>query len=99
MPIVKGGEGAGLRLKNGESLMLINSYGSQVIDLFAHNADDLAETMSIQHSRNIWYRLQPRPGDQLWTQARRPILTMVEDSSPAATPSATSSWASRVITA
>ena len=82
MPIVKGGEGAGLRLKKGKSLMLINSYGSQVIDLFAHNTDDLAETMSIQHSRNVWYRLQQRPGDHLWTQARRPILTMVEDSSP-----------------
>ena len=43
---------------------------------------DLGEIMSIQHSRNVWYRLQPKAGDQLWTQLRRPILTVVADSSP-----------------
>jgi len=53
-----------------------------VVDLSAHNAADLGETLSIQHSRNVWYRLQPRVGDQLWTQLRRPILTLAEDSSP-----------------
>lgn len=82
MPVVKGGEGAGVRLRKGERLAVINTHGSQVVDLFAHSAADLGETMSIQHSRNVWYRLRPRPGDQLWTQARRPILTLTEDSSP-----------------
>ena len=53
-----------------------------MVDLSAHNAADLGETLSIQHSRNVWYRLQPRVGDQLWTQLRRPILTLAEDSSP-----------------
>lgn len=82
MPVVRGSEGAGLRLARGERLRIVNTHGSQVVDLFAHNADDLGETLSIQHSRNVWYRLHPRPGDQLWTQHRRPILTLVEDSSP-----------------
>ncbi len=82
MPVVKGSEGAGLRLGRGERLRIVNTHGSQVVDLFAHNAEDLGETLSIQHSRNVWYRLHPRQGDQLWTQHRRPILTLVEDSSP-----------------
>jgi uncharacterized protein len=82
MPIVEAGKGAGLRLKQGERLQIISTHGSQVVDLFAHNAADLSETLSIQHSRNVWYRLQPRTGDQLWTQLRRPILTLVEDGSP-----------------
>lgn len=82
MAIVKGSEGAGLRLQRGERLRIVNTHGSQVVDLFAHNAEDLGETLSIQHSRNVWYRLHPRQGDQLWTQHRRPILTLVEDSSP-----------------
>jgi len=82
MPIVEGGKGAGLRLAKGERLTIVNTYGSQVVDLFAHSAADLGEAMSIQHSRNVWYRLSPRPGDQLWTQLRRPILTLLEDSSP-----------------
>lgn len=82
MAIVKGSEGAGLRLQRGARLRIVNTHGSQVVDLFAHNAEDLGETLSIQHSRNVWYRLHPRQGDQLWTQHRRPILTLVEDSSP-----------------
>ena len=82
MTIVEAGKGAGLRLKRGERVRIVNTHGSQVVDLFAHNAADLGETLSIQHSRNVWYRLQPRVGDQLWTQLRRPILTLAEDSSP-----------------
>jgi uncharacterized protein YcgI (DUF1989 family) len=82
MPIIRGGEGKGVRLSSGQRLQIINTHGSQVVDLFAHNAADLGETLSIQHSRNVWYRLQPRPGDQLWTQHRRPILTLIEDTSP-----------------
>jgi uncharacterized protein YcgI (DUF1989 family) len=82
MPIIKGGEGAAFRLKQGEQARITNTHGSQVVDVFAHNASDLAESLSIQHSRNVWYRLQPCQGDQLWTQLRRPILTLVEDTSP-----------------
>ncbi len=82
MPVLKGGEGAGLRLQRGESLTIVNTHGSQVVDLFAHNAADPAEAMSIQHSRNVWYRMHPRAGDQLSTQLRRPILTLTADTSP-----------------
>ena len=64
MPIVKGGEGAAFRLKRGNRLKIVNTHGSQVVDVFAHNAADLGETLSIQHSRNVWYRLQPHRGDQ-----------------------------------
>jgi uncharacterized protein YcgI (DUF1989 family) len=82
MPVIKGGEGAGFRLRQGESLAIVNTHGSQVVDLFAHNAADVGETLSIQHSRNVWYRMAPRKGDQLWTQLRRPILAMMGDTSP-----------------
>jgi uncharacterized protein YcgI (DUF1989 family) len=82
MAMIKGGEGAGFRLKRGQSVAIVNTHGSQVVDLFAHNAADIGETLSIQHSRNVWYRMQPRKGDQLWTQLRRPILTLTGDTSP-----------------
>ncbi len=82
MAMIKGGEGAGFRLRRGESVAIVNTHGSQVVDLFAHNAADIGETLSIQHSRNVWYRMQPRTGDQLWTQLRRPILTLTGDTSP-----------------
>src|SRR5262249_9097112 len=82
MPTIRGGDGAGIRLKAGRLLQITNTLGSQVVDLFAHNAKDVEEVLSIQHSRNAWYRLDPRPGDELLTQLRRPILTFIEDSSP-----------------
>ena len=82
MPVIKGGEGAGFRLKQGQSFSIINTHGSQVVDLFAHNAADVGEALSIQHSRNVWYRILPRRGDQLSTQLRRPILTLTDDTSP-----------------
>ena len=82
MQVLKGGHGAAMRLAKGERLRIVNTHGSQVVDIFAHNAADLGESLSIQHSRNVWYRLQPKVGDQLWTQLRRPILTLEEDSSP-----------------
>jgi len=82
MQILKGGHGAAMRLAKGQRLRIVNTHGSQVVDIFAHNAEDLTESLSIQHSRNVWYRLQPKVGDQLWTQLRRPILTLEEDSSP-----------------
>ena len=43
MPVIKGGEGAGFRLKQGQSFSIINTHGSQVVDLFAHNAADVGE--------------------------------------------------------
>ena len=55
---------------------------SQVVDLWAMAADDVLESMSMPHSRNPWYRLAPRPGDVLVTNLRRPILRLLEDSSP-----------------
>ena len=101
MPIIRGGEGAAFHLKRGREFAIVNTHGSQVVDLFAHNAGDIGESLSIHHSRNVWYRLQPRQGDQLWTQLRRPILTMTETARracmtpcfPAAMPRATSSSA------
>ena len=65
MPVIKGGDSAGFHLKQGRELTIVNTHGSQVVDLFVHNAGDLGEIMSIQHSRNVWYRLQPKAGDQL----------------------------------
>ena len=65
MPVIEGSEGAGFRLGQGQELTIANTHGSQVVHLFVHNAGDLGEIMSIQHSRNVWYRLQPKAGDQL----------------------------------
>jgi uncharacterized protein YcgI (DUF1989 family) len=74
--------GMGARVQRGQSIRVINTHGTQVVDTWAFNADDLAEFMSMEHCRSTWKRTMPRVGDGLLTNKRRPILTLIEDSSP-----------------
>lgn len=74
--------GTALRLQQGDRLKIVNTHGSQVVDCWALNAADPAEHMSMQHCRNLWYRLAPRAGDLLVTNLRNPILRLAEDTSP-----------------
>jgi len=71
-----------MRLSTGDRLRIVNTHGSQVVDLWAMAADDVLESMSMPHSRNPWYRLAPRPGDAFVTNHRRPIAELVTDTSP-----------------
>ena len=74
--------GKAVRLARGRSLKVVNSHGQQVVDAWAFNADDLGEFMSMEHLRQVLGRIIPRTGDPLATNHRRPILTLVEDTSP-----------------
>jgi uncharacterized protein YcgI (DUF1989 family) len=60
---------------------VVNTHGSQVVDTWAFNAADLTEWMSMEHSRAYYLKLRPAVGDTLVTNQRRPILTLVEDTS------------------
>lgn len=74
--------GKAVRLNKGERLKLINTHGTQVVDTWAFNADDPHEFMSMEHTRPHIGRIIPVPGDILYSNRRRPILTLLEDSSP-----------------
>lgn len=65
----------------GQAIKVINTHGEQVVDTWAFNRADLTEFMSMEHSRAGMLRLIPRPGDTLLTNHRRPILTVLEDTS------------------
>ena len=73
--------GKAVRLKKGQKVKVINSTGQQVVDTWAFNAEDLREFMSMEHSRVAIGRIIPAIGDALVTNRRRPILTLVEDTS------------------
>lgn len=75
-------EGRAFRLAAGQRLRVTNPFGTQVGDFWAFNAADLREHLSMEHLRPALRRVSPRPGDALVTNLRRPILTMVADSSP-----------------
>lgn len=74
--------GRAVKLQAGWSVKLINTRGSQVVDTWAFNAHDLAEHMSMEHTRVMIGRLNPRKGDQLFSSRRRALLKMTEDTSP-----------------
>jgi len=66
----------------GQKVKVINTHGEQVVDTWAFVRGDLREFMSMEHTRATLTKLRPAVGDQLYTNRRRPILTLVEDTSP-----------------
>jgi uncharacterized protein YcgI (DUF1989 family) len=74
--------GKAARLAKGQTLRVVNTHGTQVIDTWAFNTDDLAEFMSMEHCHTAWRRTMPKVGEAFVTNRRRPILTLVEDTSP-----------------
>ena len=74
--------GKAAHVRKGQQVRMINTHGTQVVDCWAWNAGDLAEHMSMEASRVYTQRLNPKIGDSFVTVRRKPILTLVEDTSP-----------------
>jgi uncharacterized protein len=73
--------GKAFRLSEGDSIKVVNTHGSQVVDAWALVPPDLREHMSMPHTRATLASLRVRVGDHLYSERRRPILTLVEDTS------------------
>ena len=74
-------QGVGLPLAAGETVRVINTHGSQVVDAWAFCAAEPTEFLSLEHWRVHAGRLIPQEGDAFVTNRRRAILTIVEDTS------------------
>ena len=79
---VPGGEGRAALLAEGQCFRVVDVAGGQVGDLFAFTAADPGEFASASHTRVAIGKLFPRPGDPVVTNRRRPILSVLEDTSP-----------------
>jgi uncharacterized protein len=79
---VEARRGKAVRLKRGQVIRVINTFGKQVVDTWAFVDGDLRECMSMEHSRASLSHVMPKLGDVFVTNHRRPILTMVADTSP-----------------
>jgi uncharacterized protein YcgI (DUF1989 family) len=80
--VIPAGRGVARRLRAGGRIKVINTAGTQVIDTWAFVLADSREFMSMEHTRVEIERISPRVGDQLYTNRRRPVLALTEDSSP-----------------
>ncbi|MEO3803037.1 urea carboxylase-associated family protein [Nonomuraea sp. B1E8] len=80
--IVPAAEGRAVKVGAGQRVRVTDLEGGQVGDLFAFAADDTTEQLSASHTRAATSRLFPAVGEQFVTDRRRPILTLVGDTSP-----------------
>ena len=69
-------------VKAGAAITIINTYGTQVVDTWCFMRDDLTEFMSMEHQRSVSQSVFPSVGAPLYSNRRRPILTLEEDTSP-----------------
>ncbi|GLX07318.1 urea carboxylase-associated family protein [Microbispora sp. NBRC 16548] len=80
--VVPAREARAVRVPQGRRVSVVDLEGGQVGDVFAFAADDVTEHLSASHTRSSTNRLFPAVGERFWTDRRRPILTLVSDTSP-----------------
>src|SRR6185369_6133034 len=73
--------GTAARARRGQHVRIVNTHGTQVVDTWAFSAEDVTEWMAMEASRAWFLRLAAAVGDAFVTNRRRPILTLVEDTS------------------
>ena len=76
-------QGRAVQVARGAAIDVVNTHGTQVVDFWALCSPDTSEHLSMEHTRIAIGRLMPRVGDTLVSNARRPMLTVVADTSPA----------------
>lgn len=79
---IPGYQGGALRLGKGCIFRVIDMEGCQIADMFTLCAADISEYFSPALTRQVIFRLTPRPGDLLYSNRRRPMLTFLDDTSP-----------------
>jgi uncharacterized protein len=80
--IVPARAGKAVQISRGERVRLINTKGSQVVDTWAFNATNAREFMSMEHTRVMLGKVNPKCGDHLFSNRRRALLNIIEDTSP-----------------
>ena len=68
-------------MRAGQHIRIVNTHGTQVVDTWAFSAGDVTEWMAMEASRAWFMKLAAAVGDSFVTNRRRPILTLVEDTS------------------
>lgn len=75
-------QGRAVPVKKGQILTLYNPKGNQVCDFFALIDGSESEFLSMEHCRTALGRVYVRQSDVLVSNRRRPLVEIVEDTSP-----------------
>lgn len=79
---IPGYEGRAVRIDQGSNFRVIDVEGCQIGDMFVLSITDPREYFSPALTRQVIFRLTPRPGDVLYSNRRRPMLSFLDDTSP-----------------
>ena len=76
--------GLAIQLSSGQTLKIVNTHGTQVIDTWAFtlsssSPSEIQTQMSMQHTRASLERIIPLVGDGLYSNERKKLLTLTED--------------------
>ena len=63
MQKINGGCGKAFKVSKGLNIKIINTHGSQVVDTWAFNVNEMGEFLSTQHNRSCLEKLTPSVGD------------------------------------
>ncbi|AGT08536.1 DUF1989 domain-containing protein [Paracoccus aminophilus] len=74
--------GRAVHLRQGQVLSIINLAGTQVVDLWALSAVDPLEYGAMEHTRSRNSSIFVECGMAVFSNRRRAMLTLIEDSSP-----------------
>ena len=71
--------GVAFRMRQGQTLRVIDPEGVQVSDLLAYNAADVREAISNGRTFDYEETISLTAGNRLWSNRSRPMLAIVED--------------------
>lgn len=74
--------GKAARVAKGQTVKVVNTHGAQVVDTWAFNPDEMSESMSMEATRGTILKMMLDVGDAFYSNNRRAMLTIVEDTSP-----------------
>lgn len=79
---IPGYQGRAVQIDKGSIFRVVDTEGCQIADMFVISADKTTEVFSPAMTRQVIFRLTPKPGDILYSNQRQPILTFLKDTSP-----------------
>jgi len=82
MPTLLARKGVALSIRKGQHIRVTNTHGKQVVDFWAFNPSDSHDYLSTVHSRRMLSNVSLRKGQSLYSTRRKPIVTLVEDTTP-----------------
>ena len=74
--------GKAVSIRLGQAVKVVNTHGAQVVDTWAFSAEDVTEFMSMDATRATICKIRAALGDSYYSNRRRAILNLEEDTSP-----------------